>query len=107
VITSPNVPKAGQPQEDISSPSVAPPDAPSAVPPPSPQRDSGVAIAPTATARVSLDAIPTDIEVDVQAIKSKSGERVSVKRNAREAVAKLDESIDLYKKLWACITRGK
>jgi hypothetical protein len=104
---APNVPKAGQPQEDISSPSVAPPDAPSAVPPPSPQRDSGVAIAPTATARVSLDAIPSDIEVDVQAIKSKSGERVSVKQNAREAVAELDESIELYRKLWACITRGK
>jgi hypothetical protein len=82
---APNVPKAGQPQEDISSPSVAPPDAPSAVPPPSPQRDSGVATAPTATARVSLDAIPTDIEVDVQAIKSKSGERVSVNLHSRKA----------------------
>jgi hypothetical protein len=104
---APNVPKAGQPQEDISAPSVAPPDAPSAVPPPSPQRDSGVAIAPTATARVSLDAIPNDIEVDVQAIKSKSGERVSVKQNAREAVAELDESIDLYKRLMACIRGGK
>jgi hypothetical protein len=39
----------------------------------------------------------------VEAIRSKTGERVKVKQSARESIAELDADADLYRKLIGCL----
>lgn len=60
---------------------------------------------PTASADdLPIDQIPADLIVDVQGIREQTGEEMTVKENAREAVARLDASIARYTKLLGCLT---
>lgn len=58
---------------------------------------------PSLYKNTNRDAIPEDMEVDVRAVRLKTGERVAMKQNAKEAVADLQESASLYKKLLDCL----
>ena len=70
-----------------------------------PPSESPTLVAPAAKrrARPVSDSIPADIEVEIEAIKSKTGERIKVKQNAREAYAELNTDASQYKKLLHCL----
>ena len=53
--------------------------------------------------RPVADAIPSDVQVEVEAIKRKTGERVKVKQNAKEAYQELESDAALYKQLLNCL----
>lgn len=53
--------------------------------------------------RPVAESIPNDIQVEVEAIKRKTGERVKVKQNARDAYVELDKDAKLYKQLINCL----
>jgi hypothetical protein len=60
---------------------------------------------PTAHSDINLDAIPEDASVIIKAIRGRTGEEVSMRRNAREAITEIDDDISLYKKLMGCLSR--
>lgn len=57
----------------------------------------------SALAEVNLDAIPDGIKVKTKSIRAKTGERVNVTQDAKEALHDIDKSIDTWKKLLACL----
>ena len=57
----------------------------------------------TAEAKVNPDAIPKDLQVDVKGVRAKTGEEVTIKQNAREALAEHDSLAERYKSLLECL----
>ena len=85
--------------------SVAPAEAPGAVPPAAPVT-SGVA-APTVTAKemraIKPEDVPEDLLVDVKVVRETTGEVVTMKKPAREALEELEAEEALYKKILGCL----
>lgn len=57
----------------------------------------------SALSEVNHESIPTGLKVQVEAVRAKTGERVKVNREARQALADIDDSIDTYKRLMECL----
>jgi hypothetical protein len=68
-----------------------------------PDREQVATARPTALAKVDSDTIPADMQVTVEAIRGKTGQRVKVKQTAREAIADLDADAKLYKQILGCL----
>lgn len=93
------------PESDITVSEVVPTEAPPLPTIAEAEKATGVksADATKRQTRPVASAIPNDIQVEVEAIKAKTGERVKVKKNARDAYVELDKDAKLYKKLIYCL----
>jgi hypothetical protein len=60
-------------------------------------------VGPSAFEEMDLNKIPDDLEIPVKAKRAKTGEEITIKRNAKEALSEVDGKLDLYKKLMACL----
>lgn len=58
---------------------------------------------PSIYKQINREAIPQELEVEVQTIQGRSGERTPTRRNAKQTVTELEESATVYRNLLNCL----
>lgn len=112
VVRTPDPTQEIQPQESELSNEVLPETAeanqtPEATPTRGQEGREGLLEPPKKQRPTTFDpqSIPEGIEVEMQVIRGKTGDRIPVKRDAREAMTELNEFAAISKKLLACLKR--